>query len=157
MYFSPTVSLLNTCHVWYFQLNWMFWSKYSHIYINPVFSIVISLLLGKNRWIYVCRAPWIFFENNLGSRTWPCCIRNLIVSSRDITGEQCIRKLTLISSFFMDIVRSLILEDLEEEHKTHLQFLQKHHLLLHIQYHQFCKISVNISFISRCITILKNV
>ena len=53
--------------------------------VTSVFNI---LVVNKNRWIsYVCRK---FFENYLGSKTWPCCIQNGAVSDRDQTREQCI-------------------------------------------------------------------
>ena len=74
MYFwqmLANISFLNACHVLFFQSNWIFRSKYGHIYINPVLSIAISLALG---------------ENSLGSRTWLCCIQNRVVSNCDITG-----------------------------------------------------------------------
>ena len=34
--FSANISLLNPCHVLFFQLNRIIWLKYGHIYINPV-------------------------------------------------------------------------------------------------------------------------
>ena len=46
--------------------------------------------MRENRWMcYVCQTPQIFLENNLGSRTWLCCIWNRAVSDRYIMRDQC--------------------------------------------------------------------
>ena len=74
----------------FFHLNWIFWLKYGHIYINAVFSIAISLTLGENRWnSYVGRSPRWFFDGHLGPKKKQCCIWNSAVSRSVISRLQC--------------------------------------------------------------------
>ena len=70
------------CH-----LNWIFWLKCDHIYINPVFSIAIWAKIGE---FYLYQAPQIFLENNLGSKKNQRSIQNSVVSGGLVLRFLCI-------------------------------------------------------------------